>query len=530
MAPSFRHTLVVDKTDWNNYHGTVAHRHVPVCAIVDALVDTTTAQIPPLRRHGEALQDILDYCFRANPVEPLKAVGSTWSLSEIITPNNVIVDPGRMNAIFRVSPAWFDQYPRPGTPTGAVPMICEGGARIHDINQVLGGMGLALQTSGASDGHRIAGCVATGSHGSAIQIGAVHDTVLALLLVVAPNQAILVQPATATPFKDDLAHWFEQQIGIPVRSLKDNDAFHAAQVSLGALGFVHSVIIETVPLYRLEGRMIPRPLGDTAVLEAIRTLNTQPLHADRGERPYHFSVVVNPYATGGTPGLFVGLYWKTGAGGNFTGPSPALSMAPSDTAGVLSSLLPVIDGGLGGAIVGQVISSVLGSQNPAKQFPPLFPGQVFGPTSLPAGVGQSTEIVVPHARALDALQVILRTLDAERLAGRHLLGAMGCRFVPRSQALLGMNISDMNMYMELGSLTSPAIPIIHAACWKALDEARIPYTCHWGQQHQLSAAHVSAYYGERVQRWKNARNALLGSDAAKTVFGSPWLTQVGLTP
>jgi hypothetical protein len=527
--PSFRHTVVVDNKDWNNYHGTVAHHHVPIVAVVDALADTTSAQTPPWQRQGEALKDILTYCFNAQPPEPVRAIGATWSLSDIVSPSRVIIDPGRMNAIVRVSDAWCTDAYKAARPPGSAAMIIEGGARIFDINNALGNAGLALATSGASDGHRLAGCIATGTHGSAIGIGAVHDTVRAVYLVVAPDRAVFVQPATGRPFADDVGKWLGTQSGFPTENVVDDEAFAAAMVSLGSLGFVHSVVVEAVPLYRLRGRMLPMALGDAMVLQAIRSMDTKPLHPDIGQRPYHFSVLINPYAPPGTPGFFVGLYWKEDPkGAPFAPASPALPMAPSDTAGVVASLIKLLDGPIAGPIVEHVISSVLSSQNPRKDFDPAFPGQVFGPTTLTAGHGMSTEIVVDQANAVDAIGVLLRTLDAQRNQGRHLLGAIGCRFVPATGALLGMNVAAMNCYLELGSLANANVPPLHQACWAALDAAKIPYTCHWGQQHQLDEPHLRAYFGSRVDRWKQARDRLLQTATAKTVFSAPSLAKVGL--
>jgi hypothetical protein len=410
-------------------------------------------------------------------------------------------------------------------------MVIENGALIADINQALGQAGLALQTSGAADGHRLAGCIATGTHGSAISIGAVHDTVRAVYLLVAPDRGVLVQPAAARPFTDDLANWFATKTGLTTQSLADDDAFFAAQVSLGSVGFVHSLVVETVPLYRLRGRMVPRPLGDKVVLDAIQSMNTAPLHPDIPDRPYHFSVLINPYVGAGSPGMFVGLYWKVGVdGAPFAGPDPALPMVPSDTANFIASLIKLLDGPVAGPIIEHIISSVLAGQNPARDFPPAFPGQVFGPTTLPAGRGMSTEIVVDQTRAVDAIVALLRAIDVQRAQGRHLLGAMGVRFVPGTGALLGMNIAAMNCYIELGSLGNDNVPLIHQACWAALDAAGIPYTCHWGQQHRLDEAHLRAYFGGRVDRWKAARDKLLQTSTAKAVFSAPTLATVGLGP
>lgn len=522
-------TPVFRDPSWTNYHGTVAGKSVPCFAVLDGRADTTAAQTPPMRRQAEALQGILDLCFHATPPEPVRALGAKWSLSNIIEPTNVIIDTGMMNAMHPIDRSLFTAaYPSHKTPAGAVPVLVGGGASVVDINDWLGTHRLALPTSGASDGHRIAGCIATGTHGSAIGIGAVHDTVLAIYLVVAPDKGVLVQPATGTPFTPDLAAWFQAQTGIPSQNVSDDDVFCAALVSLGSLGIVHSVVLESVPLYRLEGRMRPRPFRDGAVLEAIRTFNTQPLHPDRADRPYHFSVLVNPYS-GSSPGFFVGLYWKTSADGvAFAGPTASVPMSSSDTTKLLGSLIGLFDGPIAGPVVEHIITSTLISQNPQQDFLPAFPGQVFGPTTLPAGHGESTEIVVDQALALPALLKVLDAVEAERKNGHHLLGGIGVRFVPKTRALLGMNIHDMNCYMELGSIRTPAVQIIHQACWRSLDEAKIPYTCHWGQQHQLTAGHIAGYFGDRVGRWRAARAKLLPTLEARAVFGAKALVSVGL--
>lgn len=525
--PVFPYTHVVDKTNWNNFHSTITGRHVPIYAILDAVVDTTTATLTRDQRHATAINAILEWAFAQNPPEPVRAVGAAWSLSNIIEPGNVIIDPGAMNGITKVNPDWLTEAYTATCPDGAVPMIVQGGTNIQYLSQKLGEIGLCLQTSGASDGHRIAGLIATGTHGSAIDVGAVHDTVLAIHLIVAPNKALLLQPE-ANSIDDSLAEWFQMRTGIPTESRKDNDQFFAAQVAVGSMGFVHSVVIEAVPLFLLQGRMIQRPLGDAQVFEAVRTMDSTPLHPDRPERPYHFSLLINPYSD--DVGTYVGLWWKQSAAGvPYRGPSWADAMIPSDTARIIAGLVGLIDGPLAGPIVEHIIGTNLKNQNPDGYLPaPLFLSQAFAPTSLPPGVGTSTEIVVDQGLGVEAIQAVLGALESERDQGRHLLGAMGIRFVPRTNALLGMNVHEMNMYIELGSMKNDTIRQVHQRCWDSLDAAGIPYTCHWGQEHRLDAAHLDTYFGDRVPRWKAARQAILESPEAMRVFASPTLAQVGL--
>lgn len=523
-------TPVVESRNWSNYHGTVKVPSVPCYALLDAEVGTADAGTRSAVRQARALGAILDLCFKAQPPEPLRPMGARWSLSNIIAPKNVVVDAGTMTAMSRVDASHLTvAYAARVAPTGAVPVIVGGGAHIFDVNTTLGRAGLALQTSGAGNGHRIAGCIATGTHGSAIGIGAVHDTVRALYLLVGPNEGVLLQPATQAPFNPSLAQWFQDLTEIPTTLRSDDEMFAAAVVSLGSLGFVHSVIVETVPLYRLEGRMRPRPAFDPTVFKAIETMDTTPLHPDRAERPYHFSLLVDPYAKAGEIGLYPTLLWKVPRGSvPFEGPLPTLPMASTDLTRLLGTLIPLVDGPIAGPLIEHIVSTTLRAQNPPADFPPMFPGQVFGFTSLPAGHGRSTEIVVNQKVAVVALSRLLTAIEAERQKGRHLLGAIGVRFVPKTQALLGMNVHAMNCYVEIPGIANADVVAIHRACWKALDDGGIAYTCHWGQEHALDAAHLKAYFGDRVDRWKQARAKLLPTATARAVFAAPPLKALGL--
>jgi len=516
--PDFPFTHVVAKNDWNNFHGTFAKKKVALYCTIDALPDTN-AGTPHGVRQGQALSAILKYCFDNG--EPLRTVGATWSLSNIIEPTNVIIDPSAMDDITRVSDDFYNTYPDIDSPPGNVPIVIGGGTNIGYLNHVLGTVGLALPTSGASDGHLFAGCIATGTHGSAIGFGAVHDMVLAIYLVVAPDKAFLLQPKKA-PFSQGLADWFQATSGIPTELKSEDDLFYAAQVHLGSLGFVHSVVIDAVPLYRLRGKMIPLPADDVRVIDAIRTMNTKPIAP--GD-PYHFSVLVDPY---NDPTFYCGFWFQCGVDGvPFADPSPVVPIIPSDLGSFLGGLVGAIDGGIAGPLLEDFLSSKLREANSHPDIDPIFPGQAFPPTNLPPGEGLSTEIVVDQQRAADAVPIIQATLRQQRDQGRHLLGAVSVRFVPKTRALLGMNVNDMNCYIELGSLKTDDIRPIHQACWDALDAAGIPYTCHWGQQHVLDAARVRNWFGDRVDRWKAARDTLLDAKG-RLVFSAKTLAQVGL--
>jgi hypothetical protein len=518
--PVIPYTSANSISKWSNFHQTVAERAIPVYLTPDVLGDTGGNEPPAWKRQASAITAIIDYCKKASPPERLTTLGSAWSLSDVLDPGNVVLDPGAFNTVKRVNPAQVTaSYQAEAAARSGVPIIVQGGALVSAFNHLLGRVGLALQTSGANDGHRVAGCIATGTHGSALSVGAVHDTVLAMVLVVDSNHALLLQP-TARRFTSDLATWVAQETGLAVTDLPSDDLFHAAQVAVGSLGFVHSVIIETVPLYQLANTMLARPLYDPMVWEAMATLDTSQL--DPGPAPYHFSVVLSPYAQPGELGAFPLLMRKT-----YTAPGPVTALMPSDTTRVVSSLLGLVDSAVATPLLSHVLTSTTAAQMKPGTQAPSFPGQVFGPTTLPAGNGRSTEIVVDHAMITPALEVVLKTLQAEAKAGRHVLGALGIRFCPATAALLGMNRHPMNCYIEIPSLGSPHLRQIYEAVWKALRDAKITFTCHWGQEYGMDATSLGQYFGDRLVRWKAARGELLSS-ATSAVFAAPLLSRLGV--
>jgi len=522
--PQLPNTQVTSLAHWSNFHHTVFQRPVPIYLTPGAF------GVPAGSTRGAAfipdLNAILDYCM-ADPPERLCTIGSRWSLSNILDPGSVLLDPGVWNEIAAVAPGWLtNEYKQASAARHGVPVVVQGGTTIRALNQALGAAQLALQVSGASDGHRIAGCIATGTHGSHLRVGAVHDSVLGVYLVTGPNQAVLLQPSRRR-FSPQLAQWFQDATTLATRDIADDELFAAAQVALGGLGFVHSVIVEAVPLYEWYGQTLARPLFDPAIWHAMETLDTAGLGSMTS--PEYFSLVFSPFAGAGENGAFASWLCKQPASRPYAAPGPVRPRIASDLTQLLSQLIPLVDHGLGAAVIGQVIAAQTAAQYRGGAVAPTFPDSTFGPTSLPEGNGRSVELVVDHADTRRAVQTTIATLQREGRAGRHLLGGVGVRFAPRTNALLGMNIHAMNTYIEFPSLGSADTSTIHRAVWQALRAAGIAFTCHWGQEYGMDASSVRAYFGDRVERWRTARAALLPSTAARAVFTNPLLEALGLS-
>jgi hypothetical protein len=514
---SFPNTGVVPLTRWSNFHHTIVDRAVPQY-LTPGL---ESAQGPAL---SVALNAILKHCVETQT--RLCTIGSRWSLSNILDPGDVIMDPGAWNQIAAIEPTWLTAgYRKRAARSGKVPVIVQGGTQIRTLNQSLGNAGLSLQVSGASDGHRMAGCIATGTHGSHLKVGAVHDTVLGVYLVTGPGRAVLLQPS-ARHFGPELAKWFSDSSALHTSDLADDGLFAAAQVALGGLGFVHSVIVEAVPLYQWRGVNVARSLTDPAIWGALETLDTHALHP-LGD-PDYFSLIFSPFAGKSSHGCTATLLWKSPPVEPYSSAQPVQPTTSSDTSRLLSRLIPCIDGGLVGEALSAVIAAQTRDEYPAGPIMPVFASAFFGPTTLPEGNGRSSEVVVNHAHARPAVEAVLRALQREAAAGRHLLGGVGVRFAPATRSQLGMNIHAMNTYIEIPSLGSAATSLIQRAVWRELKEAKINFVCHWGQEYGMDQASVRAYYGERVERWKRARSQLLDSPALRAVFTNPLLSRLGL--
>jgi hypothetical protein len=526
MPPDFPNTNVKSVASWSNYSGTISNRPIPVYCTPQGGTDVSI-----LRSHGDAIRSILRYCFTQNPPASLRSLGSTWSFSRIIEPGGVVLDPANLTYIERVPPELFSPAYQTRAGQGFAPMFIEGGTQIASINRRLASdVRLALQTSGAGDGHRLAGCIATGTHGSAIGIGALHDTVLGVYLVVGPDRALFVQAASAPFAGDATATWLQGQTGIPTATISDDEALGAVLVSLGSLGVVFGAVVETVPLYRFKVMTFGRLWNDPQVWTAIRTLDTSALHPDVPDAPYHFGVVMHPYPPDGGNGAFVTMMWKTAADGvAATTPFPGIPVASSDLMGLVSKLTQALGGRLTAGLELKILQGLITEQlgSGAASNSEGFPGEVFGPTTLPPGTGASTEIVVNQVDAERALKVVYSVLDQLKARGLFLLGGIGVRFVPQTKSLLGMNIFPMNCYIELPSIRNDDVLSVYKEVWNAIEQAGIAFTCHWGQLHGMTPARLANYFGNRAVAWKGARAQLL-DETGRKVFAAPILSEVGL--
>lgn len=161
----------------------------------------------------------------------LKVVGRGHSFSAIAVPDDVQLSMARMSA-----PLSYDGA------TGRATV--QGGATLAEVNRWLASLGRALPNLGDIDEQRIAGAVATSTHGTGATKRGISAQVVGARLV-GPNGSIMdvTESDPLLPF---------------------------LRVNLGALGVLSSVTVQTVPAFRL--RATEAPMRVDEVLDRLDAL------------------------------------------------------------------------------------------------------------------------------------------------------------------------------------------------------------------------------------------------------------------
>lgn len=112
------------------------------------------------------------------------------------------------------------------------------GTRLHQLNEMLWSIGLAMANLGDIDRQSIAGALSTGTHGTGAKLGGLAAQVRGLQLVLADGSLL-------TCSEDE-----------------HPDVFAAARVGLGALGVIATVTLQCVPAFALAASEAPAALDE----------------------------------------------------------------------------------------------------------------------------------------------------------------------------------------------------------------------------------------------------------------------------
>jgi hypothetical protein len=452
-----------------------------------------------------------------------RGVGHGWSLSEAPATTGAMIDIARLHAMKPLRPDQLDPSYHGSTDPSALWLV-QGGAYISEINRIIeaDGFGRSMITSGAANGQTIVGATATGTHGSVLSAGALHDQIVAIHLLAGPTQQYWLERASFPVLKPNLA------TALGATFLRDDRAFNAVVLGLGAFGVIANVVLRTRPRMLLLARNMDVDIaGQPFVLDApmrnvIKTLNFSAHPSLKNPTglgdPYFFQPIIDP--TSNPPRVIVMLMyekpWQAGYVPDYR--LPASKFGPGyDFLAVVGRLLDVYKPGV--ALFAQIARAELftaGDKTGSW-------GELFGFKTARTKVA-SGSVAVPQARILDALDALLQ-LNTQ--IGPVPL-VFGIRYVRKSEALLAMNRWDRTAVISLDGVHNKAALDFLAAIPAAMDARTIPFTQHWGKTNGYDTARVQAMFGADYNAWIAARHQLLPDPTNRALFNNAYMHVRGL--
>jgi FAD/FMN-containing dehydrogenase len=488
--------------DWMNLHQTVRQKVVDVYDIAN---ETTGTPLQNYNDSTKGIQGLIKKSIETNV--PIRPLGSNWSLSNIAATPGIVLNTKPLNSIFTMTAGSVSPNYK-GDSRKLVFAQC--GAAVWELSRFLNPRGLSLSACGASNAQTIAGAIATGTHGAAIQFGAIQDAVVGLHLIVGPNKHIYLErgkyPVVGQPFLD--------KIGATL--VPDDEAFSAAMVGMGAFGFVHGVMLEAEDLYLLEGYLRRVPYDDEYKKQFANIDFSYSKLPFPGVVPYHFQTMLNPYDLKG--GAFMTTMYKRPYRTGYTPPQPnGEGIGPGDDApcfmGRLSDAIPATVP----LLTNQLLSSVL---KPFEKVEGTL-AEIFRNTTLRGKVASSA-MAFPAAMAPQVMEMLLAI---NKQAGPF-AGCFFFRFIKKTSALMGFTRFDPTCVLELDGVQSNGTQHFYDAVWNAFENSNIPYTFHWGKMNNLNAARMQKMYADQLPRFLAARSRILEADTL-LAFNSPAQTGWG---
>lgn len=459
---------------------------------------------------------------------PLLPVGAAWSFSRLAEPAGALLETQGLPAIFDMTAADL----APGVDP-RLHVLCAGGTRIRELNRFLESSRRSLFTSGAHDGQSVAGCCATGVHGSVLRYGPFSNHVRGIHLVTAGDRSVWIEPGPQLRLRDAAA--------IADEVICDPDIFAAALIHLGGMGVVNAMLLEVSDEYRVEAirRRHPLERGHFALLAEGRFDDFCQAIGEPAD-PYYLEITFNPFAPwagyAGQPAYpaAITLYRRVD-------PDQEAMFLPfgrvvDDILNVLSQALDkVSDAFIPPRKAAELVLSQM-KERPAPGEPPAYLrwGEANGkhdPQKLgPVAVNiHNDAFAVERHRLLDALDHMLDAFAQD--GGGHLVSTL--RFVDLADGLLPFTAFPANAVFNWDGQRTHASRNAGRRMALALETAEIPFAQHWGKMGLITPERIESVFGApgdptgRLARWKAARARLI-TPALRPVLTNPALADWAL--
>jgi FAD-linked oxidoreductase len=359
----------------------------------------------------------------------VRPVGSGHSFGALCVTDDVQIDLSLLDRVLDVDPAC------------GVARV-QAGITLHALSLALHAGGRALANLGDIDRQSLAGALATATHGTGERFPNLSAQMVGGRLVTADGSVV--------------------DVG------SDPELLRAARVSLGALGVLSEVQLETVPAFRLRKREEPRPLRE--VLDRLDELVAAHDHLEL-------------YAVPWSPRCLLLMSERTDEPAD---PPPRLRTWVNDDllANRALDLVQRVGRRAPGSnpALGRLSGAVLGSATRLDDSHRVFA------TERRVRFTES-EWALPRAAAAEAVTAVLRVIEAQRLPVSF---PIEVRFAAGDDALLSTAHGRATAYVAVHQYAgAPWAPYFRAVEEIMLDLDGRP---HWGKRHEAPAAVLAPRY------------------------------------
>ncbi|SHI46055.1 FAD-binding protein [Aquimarina spongiae] len=511
------------KTQWDTLH---RNGPFPLKLLQVTELEGKANMPSSLDRYNDAAKEIQRLITEAhNNGHGFRPYGSRWSMSSIAHQKDRMHFNSHMNIDLPVQPGEVHSS-SPYHHSNLFFFQC--GNTIKEISKALGAHGKSLKTSGASNGQTIAGCIATGVHGSALDVGSIQDYVVGLNLIVGPKDTDIVYLERKT--KPALKDSFAQKI--KARVIRDDALFNAAVVGLGSFGFIHGVLIEAENRFLLKryvrkiDKQTALKLSDTMDFKnSTFKIDGEVDQAGKPLRPYHYKVFINPYIND-SQYVVEAMYKKPY---RTPYPDPFTTIEKSIYRDLIYLLIKISERfpkaipwfikRLENAILPDVNEETTGT---------LYETFWDAPYQGPAF---ACSFGVDHKHSSKALKILT---DLTKNEG-PIPGIFAMRFVKKSEATLAFTKFPITCVIEIdGVLWKKSNKLMSlkefsARMIQVLKQNNIPFTIHWGKNAAWTfPGLVDHMFGSKAKEWEQQRARLLSPEMA-VLFSNKFLKDIGLS-
>jgi len=519
MATTIKHEI----GSWNTFHN---NGPFPTKVLYETSLETKGNMPSFSDRYNDAAKEIQRLIKSAlDSQQGFRAYGSAWSMSHIAHQKDNMHFNAAMNLKRAVS---ADEMHVSTTFLQENLFFFQCGNIIKEISNFLFDQGKSLKVTGASNGQTIAGCISTGVHGSAWDVGAVQDIVVGINLIIGDTSDDIVYLERHT--KPALNDIFANRIN--ARVIRNDGLFNAALVSLGSFGFIHGVVVEVEDRFLLNRYV--KKIDKALALQLSQSMDFE--HSDfqipgetdingKPNRPFHYKVFINPYVN--DPEYVVELMYKKPYRSGYPDPVPKIKTAVyrdllllfTHIAEKFKNSIPTLIKALQTSILPPIDLDVTGTLS-----------EIFWDAGF-QGPAYACSVGIDNSDSPRALELLVN------LAGEEgpIPGIYAMRFVKQSGATLAFTKFPVTCMLEIdGLIWNPkdnniSLPKFCTRMIEVLQANNIAFTLHWGKNADWSFPGLVQYmYGNSAHEWMSHRSALLRKEIAE-LFSNDFLQDTALS-